>query len=142
MPQDKRLGIDLRLVQNYLQASTWKIKWVPGPQQLADTLTKEGADPTYLKWVLSHARYQLLKDDALHEKVNKAISRTQEELSDRQLTKEERTKERNHRKGAKHRARMEFLRNQMSLDKKPVYFTSTIDFATAVGLEALRKSSL
>ena len=73
LPQDKRLGIDLRLLQSYLQGSSWAARWVSGPQQLADSLTKEGADASYLRWVLGPAKYQLHQDKDLQQKVSTMI---------------------------------------------------------------------
>lgn len=69
LPSDKRLAIDLRLMQHYMAESRWHLKWVCGPQQLADSSTKSGARLDYLRWVTSNARYQLLEDGDLKKKV-------------------------------------------------------------------------
>ena len=42
---DRRLALDLRFVQHYLKSSNWALRWIAGPQQLADVLTKERGTP-------------------------------------------------------------------------------------------------
>ena len=54
------------------------MKWASGPHQLADSLTKEGADPSYLRWVLSHAQYQLHRDTDLQSKISKTLDEMQD----------------------------------------------------------------
>lgn len=142
LPVDKRLGIDLRLLQSYIAQSRWGIKWVSGPQQLADSLRKEGSDAAYLRWVMQHGKYRLMKDEDLDRKVAsdlKAIqSRLLEQQSEAGLSKEQ---VRSRRKGAKHRARVEPLRKGMGKpedrEKKPSFFSSTLDFSAFSALGSI-----
>ena len=74
LPTDRRLALDLRLIQHYVKASKWTLRWVSGPQQLSDVLTKENGDTRYLFWVLANSQFQLLRDTQLESKVKKELS--------------------------------------------------------------------
>ena len=65
LPQDKRLAIDLRVLQLYMEEGSWQLRWVCGPQMLRDVLTKSNADCSYLGWCMENARYRLLEDKGL-----------------------------------------------------------------------------
>ena len=82
LPGDKRLGIDLRLLQYYLQTSDYTLRWVAGQQQLADCLTKTGGDTRYFHWVASAGKHQLVKDEKLESKVKKTLEKWQYEALD------------------------------------------------------------
>ena len=141
LPQDKRLGIDLRLLQSYLQGSSWAVRWVSGPQQLADILTKEDADASYLRWVLGQAKYQLHRDKDLQQKVSTMIDHMQTRILDKALTKDEKNKERNRRKSLKHKSRLDTLREHMNSvpdAPRPTYFADNIAYAIVSALEKLR----
>ena len=45
VPSDRRLAVDIRLLQEFFSTSTWSMRWVSGSQQLADTLTKADGNP-------------------------------------------------------------------------------------------------
>lgn len=143
LPADKRLGIDLRLLQTYLSDSKWAVRWVSGPQQLADCLTKETVDITYLKWVLDHGVYQLIKDTDLDVKVKTALEAAEERLVTQMLSPEEKAKVRSRRKSAKHRQRVEAIRRRMGedLDAKPSACESNFVFATFTGMHSLLLAS-
>lgn len=143
LPVDKRLGIVLRLLQSYIAQSKCGVRWVSGPQQLADPLTKEGCDASYLRWVMSHGIYRLMKDEDLDSNVAADLKQVQDRLVEQHLssglTKEQ---VRSRRKGAKHRARVENLRNRMVRDEKdretkPSFFSITLDFAVFSALQTL-----
>ena len=52
--QNKRLGIDIRAIkENLIKQEIHKIKWINSTQQLADVLTKSGANTSLLLNVLS-----------------------------------------------------------------------------------------
>lgn len=76
LPSDKRLAVDLRVLQFYRTASDWDLRWVAGPQQLADCLTKEDCNTSYLEWVLRNCEYMLLKDPQLESKMKLTILST------------------------------------------------------------------
>ena len=82
LPSDKRLGIDLRLLQYYLQTSDYTLRWVAGQQQLADCLTKTGGDHRYFHWVAAAGRYQLVKDEKLESRVKNTLEKWQYEALD------------------------------------------------------------
>ncbi len=111
MPSDRRLAVDLRLLQEYFRSSKYTLRWVCGPQMLADSVTKIGADPTYLLQVLERGRYQVLRDRGLENKVvsgGKKASRkvTLEEI---QMTQKEKLRERAARKSGNHKRRLHKL---------------------------------
>ena len=108
LPSDRRLALDLRLVQHYLRASQWKLKWIAGPQQLADVLTKENGDIRYLSWVLKNARFQLLRDEKLEDKVSNALSEAEKRLREEE-SPEERQRRRNKQKSENHKRREEVV---------------------------------
>ena len=135
------MGVDLRLLQSYLQGSSWAVRWVSGPQQLADSLTKEGADASYLRWVLGQARYQLHRDKDLQQKVSTMIDHMQARILDQALTKDEKNKDRNKKKSLKHKSRLDTLREHMHSTHdapRPVYFADNIAYAIVSALEKLR----
>jgi hypothetical protein len=137
LPADKRLGIDMRLMQHYMTESSWFLKWVCGPQQLADCLTKAAGDQEYLRWVLKHGKYQLLEDSALKEKVKKEIGDIQTKLLNTDLTSADKKKISSRKKGVKHRARVEAIRDKMNdikPDSKPTFLQSNIVFAVCSAL--------
>ena len=72
LPSDHRLTVDVRLLQEYFDHSLWKMRWVAGPQQLANVLTKVGVSPEYLHRVMRCAEYQVVRDHQLEAKVRKA----------------------------------------------------------------------
>ena len=74
LPTDRRLALEFRLIQHYVKASKWTLRWVSGPQQLSDVLTKENGDTRYLFWVLANSQFQLLRDTQLESKVKKELS--------------------------------------------------------------------
>jgi hypothetical protein len=140
LPSDKRLGIDLRLVQSYLQQSTWSVRWVSGPQQLADSLTKEGEDGAYLKHVLKTGKFQLIRDEDLHRKVGNVVDKIQQRLVTEQLDPAEKTRQRSRRKGEKHRARVEAIRDRMNQEtdiKKPSFYASNLSYAVFSALRSM-----
>ena len=112
LPTDKRLGIDLRLMQHYVGESTWQLKWVCGPQQLADPLTKEPGDCRYLQTVMRRGEYQLLKDESLETRLLQETRRKQKQLEDSVLEEapEQKQRRRNQQKGENHRRREEAVR--------------------------------
>jgi hypothetical protein len=129
LPSDKRLAIDLRVLQYYLEASSWGIKWISGPQMLSDVLTKAAADPTYLAWCLNNAKYQVMKDVELDIRVKETLNQWRQQTVDNTLEElttgeapevaeategsapptSEKRKERNRRKSLKHQKRMAVL---------------------------------
>ena len=52
LPTDRRLAVDIRLLQEFFTQSKWSLRWVSGSQQLADVLTKEDTSAEYLARVL------------------------------------------------------------------------------------------
>lgn len=104
LPTDRRLALDLRLVQHYITASDWALRWVSGPQQLSDSLTKETGDTRYLFWVMRNSKYQLLRDTHLENKVKQELSEAEKRVREEE-TPEERQRRRNRQKGANHRRR-------------------------------------
>lgn len=120
LPSDRRLALDLRLVQHYLRASSWSLRWVSGPQQLSDSLTKEEGDTRYLFWVLRNSKYQLLRDTTLESKVKKELTAAEKELREKE-TPEERQRRRNKQKGDNHRRRDRQVERVLRLGGAPVY---------------------
>ena len=58
--EDKRLKVDICVVRDYLKkGEIHQVCWVPTDKQLADSLTKAGANPAKLLEVLQSARLQL-----------------------------------------------------------------------------------
>ena len=58
--QDKRLKIDICVLRDYLYNKEFNgVKWVPSNQQLADSLTKDGADASKLLLVLRRGYLEL-----------------------------------------------------------------------------------
>ena len=104
LPTDRRLALDLRLVQHYVEASKWTLRWVSGPQQLSGVLTKENGDTRYLFWVLANSQFQLLRDTQLESKVKKELSEADRRLREQEAP-EEKQRRRNRQKSANHRRR-------------------------------------
>ena len=88
-PGDKRLAVDLRVLHNYLRKGQWNVKWVCGPQMLGDVLTKHGADPSHLSWVLGNGRCTLTLDARLQGKVQDCLRTWQQQVVERNLDDKE-----------------------------------------------------
>lgn len=84
-PGDKRLAIDLRILQGYIQKGGWQVKWVSGPQMLSDVLTKGGADSSYLAWALEKGRCELTLDDHLQGKVAGCLRSWEEQVAQKSI---------------------------------------------------------
>ncbi len=128
LPSDRRLAIDLRLLQEHFERSKWVMRWVMGPQQLGDTLTKKLRPPEYLHKVMETGRYQAVRDRTLEAKVRSAGAamkqQAEEQLQaenkekDRKLTdptERKKARERSQRKQKNHRRRLQ----QLLGDEKP-----------------------
>jgi len=102
LPQDRRIALDLRVMRNYLECSSWTLRWVCGPQQLSDCMTKSAGDLRYLSWVCKHAKFQLLRDSKVEERMSSVIQKTGERLEE---TPEEKKRRRNRQKSTNHRRR-------------------------------------
>ena len=110
-PTDRRLAVDLRILQEYFRSSNYTLRWVCGPQMLADTLTKLTADPTYLHNTLSRGTYQVVRDATLEGKIKKGCKEGKKkavssETQTQRLQKKEKLRERNQRKLQNHHRRM------------------------------------
>ena len=74
LPTDRRLALDIRLIQHYVKDNHCSLRWVSGPQQLSDVLTKENEHTGYLFRVLANSQFQLLWDTHLETKLKKQLS--------------------------------------------------------------------
>jgi hypothetical protein len=121
-PTDRRLAVDLRLLQEYVDRSKWTLRWVSGPQQLADALTKRGSDPTYLLNTLEKGKFMVVRDPQLEKSVQSYGTAVKQLLRDEAATEarkkpetkdqEAKRKARNARKSGNHSRRERHLREE------------------------------
>jgi hypothetical protein len=111
-PGDRRLAIDLRVLQTYIARGSWHVKWVCGHQMLADVLTKSGVNSAYLFWALSSGRTKFTLDQTAQTKTTKMLEVWERQVAERALdeeeyaiVKEKRRKERMSRKSQNDRKR-------------------------------------
>lgn len=167
LPGDKRLGIDLRLLQHYLQGSSYVLRWVAGAQQLADCLTKEADDLRYFHWVARRGKYQLIRDGKLDARVENTLHDWQHQILDeadlvyekqvesspqqparKNLSPEEqaRKEERNHRKGESARRRRQLIHDLTidNLEKRgkdsALLAHNGVDRSMLMALQSIRRS--
>ena len=58
--EDKRVSIDLTIIRQAMQRTHMKVRWVPTELMVADSLTKDAADPAdLLRAALQHGTYHL-----------------------------------------------------------------------------------
>ena len=69
LPSDKRTALDIAAIKESIAENeeSAMIKWVPGPQQIADSMTKAGSNGT-LEEMLREGRWCLQEDPAVAEK--------------------------------------------------------------------------
>ena len=67
-PAEKRLRLDLEMIRDQMREDSLTIRWVASQQQLADVLTKGGAEAfLYLKLVLETGEFAIMFDERMNE---------------------------------------------------------------------------
>lgn len=62
--KDKRTAIDMIVIKADLRAQNASLRWVDARQMEADALTKLGAIPDFLYFVLKHGKYIVIREGA------------------------------------------------------------------------------
>ena len=63
MSSDKRMAIEGALLREAVRLPLASIRWIDGVQNIADILTKQGADKTYFRRVLLSSQMCLTQDE-------------------------------------------------------------------------------
>lgn len=125
LPSDKRLALDLRMLQFYRQASDWDLRWVAGPQQLADSLTKEETNTGYLEWVMENAKYILVRDNQLETKIKKTVLKEVDNLTRNgkpdSVSSVTRSQQRSRNKSDNHKRRMQEIQATINSTKATTF---------------------
>lgn len=116
------------------------VKMGCGAQQLADCLTKANGDLNYFSWVMQNARFILIRDQKLEQRMTHGVVQKMDTLQKPPLneTPEERSRRRSQQKQANHHRRLRDLKASMASPEN--YFSNALDRSLSIGLGALLPS--
>lgn len=118
LPSDRRLALDLRVLQHCTRSSDWDVRWVCGPQMLSDCFTKGAVDTKYLEWAVGKGTYLLVRDDNLEQRLGQRVSNTKQEVINVVKTAAELRERKSEKNAAKYRNLSTARRAREAVDRR------------------------